>query len=260
MRPKRGKAVTRIDKCIATFFLLGLTSVACVAQDEDGPAGFTYVTYYVCDVATQGNMDAIVETNEKAVFDKWVEDGKLIAWGYLSHFTGGRWRRAQYHVSPTLADALSNQAAIFTEIYADNNQAGQARSAACEAHDDYVWALNQGSPAGTDRGEVSLSVYYVCELNGQERADEIWAQANAPVLNKLQEEGKIASWGWSGHVIGGRFRRLQTITGGDYDAVMQANGALVQYSNEGNRALGEEFNDICGSHADYLWDIVHEAP
>ena len=119
---------------------------------------------------------------------------------------------------------------------------------------------DEGSPAGTDRGAVSLSVYYVCDVNREGRADEIWAEKNAPMLNGLQEEGEIASWGWSSHLIGGRFRRLQTITGADYASVVQANGALVQYSGEDDSGMGEEFLDICGSHADYLWNIVHEAP
>jgi hypothetical protein len=252
--------VNKINKSIATALLFGLVSVACIAQDDDGPAGFSYVTYHYCDVATQGDMDTVIETNEKAVFDKWVADGKLIAWGYLSHNTGGRWRRAQYHVSPTIADALNNQAAIFTEIYSDNAAGGQARSEACEAHDDYLWALNQGSAPGTDRGDVSYSSYYVCDLNGQERADEIWAEANAPYLNRLQEEGQIASWGWQSHILGGRYRRLQTITGADYASVVQANNGLSQYADDNHPELGEEFNDICGSHTDYLWDIVHESP
>ncbi len=252
--------MNKIYEYIVTTVVFGLISGTCLAQDDDGPAGFSYVTYYVCDVATQGDMDSVVEANEKAVFDKWVEEGKLIAWGYLSHFTGGRWRRAQSHVSPTIADALNNQAAIFTEIYSDNAAGGQARAEACEAHDDYLWALNQGSAPGTDRGDVSYSTYYVCDVNGQQRADEIWAEANAPILNKLQEEGKIASWGWSSHLLGGRYRRLQTITGADHSSVMQANAAPSQYTNESHSDLGQEFSSICGSHTDYLWDIVHEAP
>ena len=69
---------------LATIVMFGLVSTSCVAQDDDGPAGFSYATYHICDVATQGDMDTIIETNEKAVFDKWVKDGKLIAWGYLS--------------------------------------------------------------------------------------------------------------------------------------------------------------------------------
>jgi hypothetical protein len=250
--------VRKTNKYLATIVMFGLATTACVAQDDDGPAGFTYATYYVCDVATQGDMDTVVETTEKPVFDQWVKDGKLIAWGYLSHFTGGKWRRVQYHVSPTLAEALNNQSAIFNEIYGDgsNQEAGQMRSGACEGHDDYVWAMQQGSPPGTDRGDVSYSSYYACSVNGQERADEIWTEANAPYLNQLQEDGEIASWGWSTHVIGGRYRRLMTITGADYPSVVQANNGLVQFSDL-NPELGE---DICWSHTDYLWDIVHEAP
>lgn len=76
----------------------------------------------------------------------------------------------------------------------------------------------------------------------------------------MQEDGLIASWGGSSHVLGGRYRRLQTITSADYVSVVQANGALAQYTNESHSDLGEEFSDICGSHSDYLWDIIHEAP
>ena len=49
------------------------------------------------------------------------------------------------------------------------------------------------------------------------------------------------------------------ITGADYASVVQANGALEQYTNDSDSELAEEFNDICGSHSDYLWDFVHEA-
>lgn len=240
--------------------LLGLVPLAAVAQDDETPKGFSYVTYYVCDVATQGNMDNIVENNESDVFDKWVEEGKLISWGYLSHFTGGRWRRAQYHVSPTMDDALRNQSEIFREIYSDNREGGQARSEACEAHDDYLWALSQGSGPGTDRGKVSLSVYYVCSVADQSRADEIFAQTYAPKLDEMKEKGKIASWGWQSHALGGKYRRLQTVTGEDYASVTAARFEALQHVNQDHSELGREFSQICDSHVDYLWDIVHEAP
>jgi hypothetical protein len=231
-----------------------------MAQDEEGPAGYSYVTYYSCDQATQGDMDVVVETNEKPVFDKWVADGKLMAWGYLSHYTGGQWRRALYHVSPTMADALNNQSAIFQEIYTDNPAGGLARAKACGSHSDYVWAVGQGSGAGTDRGDVSMSVYYVCNIVDETRADEIYADVFAPKFDELKEDGKIASWGWQYHRLGGRFRRLQTITGADHASVVAARGEVLQYVNENHEDLGREFTQICGSHADYIWDIVHEAP
>ncbi len=246
------------NKNTLAIVILGLVPMMAAAQDDDGPIGFSYVTYYVCDVATQGNMDNVVDTNEKPVFDQWVEDGKLLGWGYLSHFTGGRWRRAQYHVSETMAGALKTQASIFSEIYSDNREGGQARGEACEAHDDYVWAINQGSAVSTERGDVSLSVYYVCDVADQGRADEIFAEVYAPKLNELQSDGQIASWGWQSHVLGGRYRRLQTVTGADYVTVNAARFAAVQHVNQNHSELGREFAQICGEHTDYLWDIVHE--
>jgi len=250
------KIITRVLALLG----LGLISVTCFAQDDDGPAGYSYVTYLACDQATQGDMDTIVETNEKPVFDKWVADGKLIAWGYLSHFTGGQWRRAQYHVSPTMADALNNQSAIFQEIYADNPAGGQARAKACATHDDYVWAIGQGSGAGTDRGNVSMSVYFVCDAANELRADEIFAETYAPKLDELLDDGKIASWGWQSHRIGGKYRRLQTITGNSHATVVAARGEVFGHVSQNHTELGREFTTLCNSHSDYIWDIVHESP
>ena len=239
--------------------LFWAVSSPAIAQDDAGPAGYSYATYYVCDVATQGNMDNVVATNEQRVFDDWVEDGKIIAWGYLSHFTGGRWRRAQYHVSATMEDALNNQREIFREIYADNREGGQARAEACEAHEDYIWAIDQGTPSGTERGNVSLSVYFVCSVADQGRADEIFAETYAPRLNELVESGDIDSWNWQSHVLGGEYRRLQTVTGDDYAAVNAARFQTIQHVNREHPELGREFAQICHTHTDYLWDIVHES-
>jgi hypothetical protein len=210
-------------------------------------------------VATQGNMDNVVEAYDKPEFDQWVEDGKLMGWGYLSHFTGGHWRRAQYHISATIADALDAQASIFGEIYSDNREGGQARAEACEAHDDYVWAVQQGSAPETERGDISLSVYYVCDVTDQLRADNIFAEVFAPELDQYQQDGKIASWNWQAHVIGGEYRRLQTVTGDDYATVNAARIEVQQKVNQEHPNLGREFGKICDSHTDYLWDIVHES-
>ena len=227
------------------------------AQEAAGPMGYTYATYYVCDVATQGNMDNVVLANEKAYFDKWVEDDKLIGWGYLSHFTGGRWRRAQFHVSATLEQALENQAEIFREIYAANRDGAQARAEACEAHDDYIWEMSQGSKPGTERGSASLSVYFVCDAARQWRADEIFAEIYAPQLRAMQEDGDIASWSWQRHVIGGEYQRLQTVTGGSHAAVVGARVDTLRRAAATSPDLVRELAGICNSHSDYLWDILH---
>jgi hypothetical protein len=248
---------TTVVPVLAILLLVGGTAAA---QEDDGPAGYSYATYYLCDQATQGNMDSLVAANEAAVFDRWVEEGKLLAWGYLAHFTGGRWRRAQYHVSPTVEAALEAQAEIFGEIYADNRAGGQARAEACSAHEDYLWAMSQGSPPGTERGNVSLSIYFTCDVADQQRADEIFAEAFAPRLEAYREDGRIASWGWLSHVLGGEHRRAQTITGDDHATVTAVRLELLRAVNEDHPAMGREFAEICHSHVDYLWDIVAESP
>jgi len=255
-----GRKIMKTTWQYFSLALLSLIPLSAIAQDDQAPQGFSYVTYYICDMSKQGNMDKIVENNEYEVLDRWVEEGKLMSWGYLSHFTGGHWRRAQYHVSRTMEEAFNNQAEIFSEIYSDDRAGGQARAEACETHDDYLWTMDQGSPPGTDRGDVSLSVYFVCNVADQARADEIFAQTYAPKLTEMQEEGKIRSWGWQSHVMGGEYRRLQTVTGTDYAGVTAARFEALQHVNQNHSELGREFSQICDSHTDYLWNIVHEAP
>ena len=245
-----------INKYIA-IVSIGLFSVTCMAQEDEAPTGHVYGTYYYCDVATQGDMDEIVAEHEAPVFDKWVEDGKLMGWGYYKHYTGGRWRRLQYHVSASVEEAVSNQSAIFNEIYADNPEAGQARAEACYGHDDYIWAADQGSGPSETAPAASLSVYHVCTLTGQQRADEIFAEIFAPKLNELVEKGDISGWGWNQHRLGGKYRRLATIFGADHASVVAANGQVIGYANEMHSALAQEFSGICGSHTDYLWDVEH---
>lgn len=246
-------------KIMLVMALLALTGGA-YAQSGEQPTAYAYATYYVCDVATQGNMDNIVRANEAPVFDRWVEEDKLSAWGYLSHFTGGRWRRAQFHVSPTLEDALRVQAEIFSEIYSDNREGGQARAEACEAHDDYIWAVNQGTAIPADRGKASLSVYYLCDSSREIRADRIFEEGIAPSLEQFREDGKIRTWSWQSHVLGGPFRRLLIVTGDDYAVLSRVRRDAMRSLYESSAEGGREFSEICNSHEDYLWDIVHGTP
>ena len=250
--------MNKINKYIAGF-LTSVLSVACYAQqDNDGPSAFVYGTYYVCDVATQGDMDTVVETYEKPVFDQWVEDGKILAWGYYSHFTGGRWRRLQFHISPTLEGAVNTQANIFAEIYSNNPAAGRSRGEACEAHDDYIWAQAQGSAPVPDADpKASLSVYYVCDQAKQARADELVEEYIAPMYDKLVDEGKITNWAWLSHIVGGKYRRLALMSGESHAAVLAARGETIQQMNNDGSNTFDEFNSICTSHTDYLWNVVH---
>jgi hypothetical protein len=50
------------------------------------------------------------------------------------------------------------------------------------------------------------------------------------------------------------------MTGADFKSLLAARAELIEemYSDE-NKA-GLEFNEICGSHADYMWEIQLETP
>jgi len=246
--------VNKIKKGFAAL-LMALFSMTCMAQGEgDGPASYTYGTYHVCDVGTQAQMDDVIEEYDKPVLDKAVADGRMNGWGYYSHMTGGKWRRLQYHTAPTIEAAVHNQETIFAEIYADNEEAGQVRSNACSGHDDYIWAdLNFGGGDADESPASSLSVYYVCDVTRETETDEIVSETYAPILNQMVEAGKLMSWGWSAHRVGGKYRRLQTFLGASHAAVLAARADLLQQTGGQNT----EFSDICGSHTDYLWNIVH---
>lgn len=236
--------------------LMGLFAMTCMAQGEDdGPQAFVYSTYHICDLATQTQLDDVIEQYDKPVMDKAVEDGQMTGWGYYAHMTGGEWRRLQYHTAATIEALLRNQETVFAEIYGDNEEAGQARSNACAGHDDYIWAVLDGGEA--DGGEAplsSLSVYYVCDFVRENEADEIVAETFAPVLNQLVEDGKLGGWSWLAHRVGGEYRRLQTFLGASHAEVLAARAELLQQT--GGQS-GGGFGEICGSHTDYLWDIVH---
>ena len=242
----------RYKKTIAATALL-LCGGMTLAQDEN-PNAFSYVTYYVCDVATQGQMDTVVEQYEKPALDQAVEDGRIGAWGYFSHMTGGPWRRLQFHTAATIEQAIENQATIFGEIYSDNPEGGQARAESCAGHDDYIWAATNGGGDAETQSASSLSVYYVCDISRENEADDIIAEVYAPVLNRLAEEGKLDSWSWLSHRVGGEYRRLQTFLGPSHAAVLAARAEMLQATGG---PAGNDFADICWSHSDYLWNIEH---
>ena len=245
--------------------IVGAVSVACIAQEEeeeqDGPLGYVYVTYNVCKLSGQDRADEIVAEREAPIYNELVEEGVIGGWGWLSHHTGGRWRRAFYYLNETVDGLLDAQDAMQARLDAlgDDNE----RADLCGAHDDYIWAIDlaSGDP-GDSRADAGLSVYFICDQSTEVRADEIFESTIAPLLGKAVEDGKITSWSWLSHFVGGKYRRLQSMTGADHKAVLAARGDLIEalYGGDEPNAAAVEFNEICGSHTDYLWDTTSASP
>ena len=212
-----------------------------------------------CSTGGQERADEIVAQYDKPVLDKLVDEGKITGWGWLAHHTGGKWRRIRYHQSDSLAGALDGLNAMNEAMAEGTDEKIAAEFAEiCDAHQDYIWQNLSGS-GGDERGSAGFSVYHNCDINREGRADEIVENVFGPVYDKLVEDGKLTSWGWSTHVVGGHIRKLQTMTASDHKALLAARAeAIATTYDEGDNAAGREFSEICGSHEDYMWNILHE--
>jgi len=240
--------------------LIGLAALASgiQAQEAEAPTLFTYATYFYCDVTGQDRVDEIVKKVNAPIYDQMVKDGVIASWGWLAHHTGGKWRRIQYYQAPTveaLLDAQDEMDKRFEAVAAEDKEFGKI----CNAHDDYIWEVESGS-SGEGRGAAGFSVYYICDQSREERADEIIAKDLSAIMNKYVADGKLASWGWSSHWVGGKFRRLQTMTAANHKDLLKARAALIDEIYAEDNKAGQEFNDICGAHVDYMWDIQLETP
>jgi hypothetical protein len=146
---------------------------------------------------------------------------------------------------------------LMPQLRAWANDDGPDMGGSCSSHDDYIWKVEAGT-TGKDRGKVGISVYFSCKATEEARADEIVKENFAPVYDKLVEDGKLASWGWQSHVVGGWFRRLYTMTAADFETLMAARAEALATTYAEDNEAGAEFAGICGGHQDYLWGIVHE--
>ena len=54
--------------------------------------------------------------------------------------------------------------------------------------------------------------------------------------------------------IGGKVRRLQTMTAKDLPTLLTSRAAVIEAMYPEDSATGQEFVDICGPHVDYIWN------
>lgn len=249
-------------KLVAAISILALAApLALAAQEAEKPAeSYIYATYFYCNTATQEQADELVMKNTAPIYDAAVADGTITRWGWLAHHTGGKWRRVQYHASNSVEGLLTAQ-----ETLQDRSEAAGVSNDGfaqiCGAHDDYIWKVEAGNTLQVERGKAGLSVYEVCDTNREERALEIVKTLFAPVLDKAVADGKLTSWGWNSHVLGGEYRALQLMTAKDFPSLMKARAEIIEtIYGDGDNAVANEYSEICGSHADYLWEIQHEKP
>lgn len=228
-----------------------------VLAQEEAASTYIYGTYFSCDVTRQERADELFAKHSVPVYDKAVADGTISGYGWLAHHTGGKWRRIQYFMDDSVQGLLDAQEKIGEAMDAagdDSNEFGSI----CNAHDDYIWQSVAGNVGTVKRGKAGMSVYHVCDMAREDEADAIVKQVMAPIYDKAVADGKIRSWGWSEHIIGGKYRRLETFTAADFDALVTARASIIAALEDA--PLADTFSEICGSHSDYLWEIQAEKP
>ena len=253
--------MSRISLVVCVALVLSMAAVDLKAQDDESPGPFIYGTYSVCDLGQQWKLDSLVQNNHAKVWDQAMEDGTISAWGYMGHHTGGPWRRIAYFSAPTLAQLMSATDSIFDSMGQVAPQAANEYSSICSTHSDYVWEHVAGSdPDAARRGKSAFSVYYVCDESKESRADELMTGTMAAVYDKQVEAGNLTAWGWWQHWIGGKYRRLATISAADTATLVKARDAIIADLIENHSEAMDEFSSICSSHQDYIWDIILAKP
>jgi hypothetical protein len=101
-----------------------------------------------------------------------------------------------------------------------------------------------------------IGQYFRCNEAKEERADAIYKETVAPILEKQVKAGSFLATGWSRHWLGGEWRRLGYMIGTDLDKMVAARDAYISELTREHAAAAEEMNSICPSHDDYVWSIV----
>lgn len=101
-----------------------------------------------------------------------------------------------------------------------------------------------------------VGTYYRCNQATEQRADAIYKETIAPLVQKQVEAGRLVASGYARHWLGGEWRRLEYLGGTDLGAILDARQAIIEGLMGANAKAGDEFSAICPSHDDYIWSSV----
>lgn len=255
-----------MNKCFITACLLTLamTTGTSIAQEEGAKRNYVYATYFVCSPGRESRADEIMNSTYKPHYDAAVEHGDILGWSWLQHYVGGTWRRVLVIIAGDMSSLLDASGALGEIISDQSPEAGRAFSDICASHDDYIWETDPGvgtAAVTQERGAAGFSVYMKCDINGEEKVDDLVRDVIGPVYNRHVGEGKLTSWNWLKHNVGGEYRRLLIMSAADHKTVMKTREAILAdlQNRKAERAV-TELNRICSSHQDYMWDILIQTP
>jgi hypothetical protein len=234
-----------------------------IAQDEE-PAPVVYGVYFQCEPAAAARASEIILDSWGPIVQAHIDAGQLLAWGSLTHHTGGPWSRAVYIVGADAQTAVSQMDAMGTEWNEADPDAVAEFWEACDEHEDYLWTRQFSSaPAealATQRPGAGMSTYWVCDESREGVADLIAEHVWAEAWNAQVESGLIHSWAWLSHFIGDKYRRLLAVDGANHADLLTARDNAIEWVAANEPGLAGEFSNVCNGHVDYLWNIEASYP
>lgn len=90
-----------------------------------------------------------------------------------------------------------------------------------------------------------LLVEYKCELAGLGRADDIVAEAFAPIMNDLVDQGGLSQWAWLTRDVGDEWSRALYVTSTDRTRLLESRDEVAARLASESDALRVEFLSIC---------------
>lgn len=232
------------------------------AEAQQSPV-FIFATYFHCNSGTVGRADEAVEKVYKKGLDGLVGNGTVSSWAWLSKFVGGEWLRAGY-VTGSKLDVLLGASDRLGLVRSDDHQKmvslglgdRKVLDETCSSGEDYIWHVLAGSEPGRRPGKVSFSTYFVCDQTRETQADALVKHILAAKYDKLVAGGDLKTWAWAEHIIGGKYRRLQTMSAESLAALIKARETLVAGAE--HDPVDEAMMSICGSHQDVIWEVSSE--
>ena len=243
--------------CLSAGILL---SASASAQAQTPPAPLSMVTYYQCAQGDADRADTIFKEHFGPFLKAEQGAGRILSYGWLQHVEGGEWRRVMYVMGNAMSQLAASRAAMAKMTASpEHAKAFDEFAGLCPSHDDYIWRGKSSSQSPGDvsrpRSPFAMSTYYECDSNEAE-ADAIVASTLTPVLNQRVKAGAIDTWNWMEHMFGGKYRRLLVIDGKDEAALLANWGSLQDELQKAAPDMARRFDQICHSHADYIWQNI----
>lgn len=170
---------------------------------------------------------------------------------------------AVYHVGEELGVLKTALDDAQDEYFEGHAEAGARFGDTCPTHEDYVWTTGPGSAPGAaiaqQRPGAGMSVYYVCDEGKEALADLLVEEVMGPLYDRQVAEGRLNSWGWLSHFIGGKYRRALVTDAASQADLLEARNRIIE-ADARNPALSAAFNEVCNGHTDVLWNIAVSRP